>query len=214
MWKTDFPLRHKGFCNLEILFWGGKASENRWKKCGKRSLSTWRRTKKDSLEEILIFHTVFHLRFPCGKPWKIGNLRSFWRKMGNFPPLINLRFQHLFFPYDTREKDFSLHTLFLILNGFSTRFSTYVENLWKEWRFSSFKTRTNSFAESFDQTFSKVCAGGGREALREVCEAYGKSLATSTSCRRRNSFNGVFLFAKLFLLRLFCQKKKRNKGVW
>ena len=108
--------------------------------------------------------------------------------MGNFPPLINLRFQHLFFPYDTREKDFSLHTLFLILNGFSTRFSTYVENLWKEWRFSSFKTRTNSFAESFDQTFSKVCAGGGREALREVCKAYGKSLATSTSCRRRNPF--------------------------
>ena len=51
-------------------------------------------------------------------------------------------------------------------------------------------------SESFDQTFSKVCAGGGRGGL----------LAAR---RRRNTPNRRVSFCELFLLRLYGQKKKR-----
>jgi hypothetical protein len=52
----------------------------------------------------------------------------------------------------------------------------------------------------FDQPFFK-----------KVVVSKGEALVVPR--RERNSFHGVFLFAKLFLLRLFRQKKKRNKGV-
>ena len=52
--------------------------------------------------------------------------------------------------------------------------------------------------ESFDQTFSKVCAGGGREALLAL--------------RRGRNFPYAFSFCKLFLLRLHRQKKKRIRN--
>ena len=55
-----------------------------------------------------------------------------------------------------------------------------------------------------------------RSAVIEVfAQAFFKKLAVSKGralvARRneRNSLNGAFLFAKLFLLRLVCQKKKR-----
>jgi len=54
--------------------------------------------------------------------------------------------------------------------------------------------------KSFDQTFSKVCEVEGAEP-------------SSLSAESETPLIGAFLFAKLFLLRLFRQKKKRNRKI-
>ena len=54
-------------------------------------------------------------------------------------------------------------------------------------------------------------------ACKVFAQAFFKKLAVSKGSalvafrRKRNLLNGAFLFAKLFLLRLVCQKKKRYR---
>jgi len=66
------------------------------------------------------------------------------------------------------------------------------------------KTRTmsrlSSVEKSFDQTFSKVCAVEGAQP-------------SSLSAESETPLISAFLFAKLFLLRPFRQKKKRNRKI-
>jgi len=54
--------------------------------------------------------------------------------------------------------------------------------------------------KSFDQTFSKVCEVEGAQP-------------SSLSAESETSLIGAFLFAKLFLLRPFRQKEKRNQKI-
>ena len=89
-------------------------------------------------------------------------------------------------------------------------------------------TDFRQFDEKFSPAFFKRRRGGGCVSLLAEHEVLVNLLASSFSCRGRNSlFYGAFLFVSansrsdlrracepIFILRLFRQKKKRNKNIY